>query len=486
MTHSRMMKVLVLLFTVALALAGCGQVPEGPTPTSVSFEPTEPPLPTDTPEDGPPGAAVAISPTSGPPGTEIEAVVTGFPADTEIELGLGPQNATPDIFITPRTDAQGQIAAEMAIPPDAEPEQTWVVVAATKDASITATSNGFQVTMPEYTPRVTISPASGPARTRLDVVAEGYPPETMVEVGVGQLDSEYEVVSTLQTADDGSLVTEVMIPGTAEIGESWVVVVTTEDQSVKEISNVFEVEQVEYQGTVAISPTSGPPGTQVGVVARGFPPEAAVEVGIGRVNSEYDVIATGVTDADGRLETLITIPDFVEPEDRWVIVVAAEDLPVEAVSDEFDITEGPTPTPPDQDRFTRTNIYLIAVGDEGRSGEEIGCGDSVIPVEIEIEPTIAPLTAALEELLAIDTRLYGQSGLYNALYQSDLRLESVSIVDSEAVIRLSGTLTLGGVCDAPRVEAQLKETALQYSTVDQVSVFIDGRPLDEFLDGGND
>lgn len=234
---------------------------------------------------------------------------------------------------------------------------------------------------------------------------------------------------------------------------------------------------------VAIAPTSGPPGTQVDVVARGFPPQAVVEIGIGRVDSEYDVIATARTDADGRAETQITIPDFVDPEDRWVIVVTAEDLPVQAVSDEFDVTGRPTPSPPGGNLFTRTNIYLIAVGDEGQNGKEIGCGDSVISVEVEIEPTIAPLTAALEELLAIDTRLYGQSGLYNALYQSDLTLESVNIVNSTAVIRLTGTLTLGGVCDEPRVEAQLKETALQYTTVDQVSVFINGTPLDEVLGG---
>jgi hypothetical protein len=280
------------------------------------------------------------------------------------------------------------------------------------------------------------------------------------------------------------LTVNLAIPPAAGPGEEWVVVATAEGEATMALSNVFEVTAPEYEPQVAISPTTGPPGTTVEVTAGGFPPQAAVEIGIGRVNSEYDVIATAQADADGRIEAQITIPDFVEPEDRWVIVVAAEERPVEAISDEFDVTAGPTPTPPGRNLLARTNIYLIAEGDEGRSGKEIGCGDSVIPVEVEIEPTIAPLTAALEELLAIDTRLYGRSGLYNALYQSDLTLESVSIVSGEAVIRLSGTLTLGGVCDEPRVEAQLEETALQYSTVDQVSIFIDGSPLDEVLGGG--
>ena len=105
----------------------------------------------------------------------------------------------------------------------------------------------------------------------------------------------------------------------------------------------------------------------------------------------------------------------------------------------------------------------------------------MIPVEVEIELTIAPLTAAMEELLALDSREYGQSGLYNALYRSDLTVESIDIEKQEAIIELSGTLRVGGVCDEPRVRAQLRQTALQYETVDRVSLYIDGTPLDELL-----
>jgi hypothetical protein len=40
---------------------------------------------------------------------------------------------------------------------------------------------------------------------------------------------------------------------------------------------------------------------------------------------------------------------------------------------------------------------------------------------------------------------------------------------------------LGGVCDSPRVQAQLEEIALQFSTVNSVAVFINGEPLDQVL-----
>ena len=141
-----------------------------------------------------------------------------------------------------------------------------------------------------------------------------------------------------------------------------------------------------------------------------------------------------------------------------------------------------TPVLPDATPGLQTvQIFLIALEDGGRSGKEIGCDDSVIPVQVAIAPTQGVLRAALGELLSLKEPYYGQSGLYNALYQSDLKLDSVSIEQGEAVIYLSGTLTLGGVCDSPRVEAQLEETALQFHTVSHVSVFVNGRPLEEVL-----
>ena len=126
-------------------------------------------------------------------------------------------------------------------------------------------------------------------------------------------------------------------------------------------------------------------------------------------------------------------------------------------------------------------IFLIAVDDNGQSGKLIGCGDSAIPVQVNIPPTQGVLRAALNALLSIKNQFYGESGLYNALYQSSLQADNVTITNGEAVIHLTGTLMLGGECDTPRVEAQLTETALQFSTVTSVSVFINDVPLKEAL-----
>lgn len=141
----------------------------------------------------------------------------------------------------------------------------------------------------------------------------------------------------------------------------------------------------------------------------------------------------------------------------------------------------PSETPPSNSGQQTVLIYLIAIDDNGTSGKLIGCGDSLIPVKVLIKPTTGVLRAALNALLSIKDQFYGESGLYNALYQANLQVGDVSINNGRAVIHLTGTLMLGGVCDIPRVEAQLTEIALQFSTVTSVSVFINDVPLKDVL-----
>jgi len=147
----------------------------------------------------------------------------------------------------------------------------------------------------------------------------------------------------------------------------------------------------------------------------------------------------------------------------------------------------PTPIPPTADPASqgldRVKIYLVAIGDNGVSGKLIGCGDSLVPVEVRIEPTLGVLRASLNELFKLKgQQYYGQSGLYNALYQSELSIADVAVIGSEARIFLTGRLMLGGVCDNPRVEEQLEALALQFNTVNRVSVYINGEPLADMLD----
>lgn len=153
-------------------------------------------------------------------------------------------------------------------------------------------------------------------------------------------------------------------------------------------------------------------------------------------------------------------------------------------------TAAPVPTrapaatqPPAPAGNITLQFYLIALDDNGASGKKIGCSDSVIPVTFQAPRTQAVLREALNRLLSMDERDYGQSGLYNALYQSDLVIDSLAVQNGDAYIRLSGKLTSGGVCDDPRIIAQIEETALQFSTVQRVFITVNGTPIQELLSG---
>jgi enamine deaminase RidA (YjgF/YER057c/UK114 family) len=70
------------------------------------------------------------------------------------------------------------------------------------------------------------------------------------------------------------------------------------------------------------------------------------------------------------------------------------------------------------------------------------------------------------------------TNLYNALYESDLRIDHALVESGRATIYLSGTLGLDGACDKPRIEAQIRQTAEQFSTVNESVVYINGTLLE--------
>lgn len=131
--------------------------------------------------------------------------------------------------------------------------------------------------------------------------------------------------------------------------------------------------------------------------------------------------------------------------------------------------------------ITKVNIYLIAIEDNGTSGKKLETGDSLIPVEVELEQNDNHLEATLNKLFSIKEQNYGESGLYNALYQSNLAVESVEIKDGDAEIHLSGNFTLGGVMDNLRVKAQIEETAMQFENINSVVIYVGDKTIDEAL-----
>jgi hypothetical protein len=124
-------------------------------------------------------------------------------------------------------------------------------------------------------------------------------------------------------------------------------------------------------------------------------------------------------------------------------------------------------------------VFLVALDDRGRRGRRIGCDDSLVPVTRNVSAAGTPLQAAVEELLALPREYEG--GLGNFWAGQGLRVQSAAVGAGVATIRIRGTLPVAGVCDQPRIEEQIRATALQFRGVRSVRVFLNGRRLSDAI-----
>jgi hypothetical protein len=84
--------------------------------------------------------------------------------------------------------------------------------------------------------------------------------------------------------------------------------------------------------------------------------------------------------------------------------------------------------------------------------------------------------------LAHKSQLYGESGLYNALWQSNLVVERAEVdANGTATAALTGQVMLGGTCDTPRFKAQIEQTMLSVPGVSAAVILLNGQPIDQAL-----
>lgn len=140
-------------------------------------------------------------------------------------------------------------------------------------------------------------------------------------------------------------------------------------------------------------------------------------------------------------------------------------------------------SPPTTSNKQTVKLFFVRLSDEGKIGPKIGCGDSLVSADVSVASTNPDPSDALSTLFAIKDREYGTSKLYNALSQANLSVSSVIITDGVANVVLTGQLSLGGVCDSPRVKAQIEETVKQFPEVKSVKVTVNGKDLDTVLSG---
>ena len=172
-----------------------------PTPVPVTILPTEPIIY---------NPVVSVSPASGQAGTLVHVVASGFMPDTSVSVAMGPVNSGVSEVAQGRTDSNGTFVAQ--IPVQGKPGMELVfAVNADGQPGIPSGSN-FQI-MEAFQPVVDITPTSGEAGTLVQVVASGFPPNSLVSVAMGPVNSELGQVAQGATDANGVYVTHVTAQG---------------------------------------------------------------------------------------------------------------------------------------------------------------------------------------------------------------------------------------------------------------------------------
>ncbi|MFF2844580.1 hypothetical protein [Paenarthrobacter sp. NPDC057981] len=125
-------------------------------------------------------------------------------------------------------------------------------------------------------------------------------------------------------------------------------------------------------------------------------------------------------------------------------------------------------------------VYYVAIDDGGARGVRFGCNDSLVPVRGVSVPG-DPLSVALGRLLEAGLPVDSDAALYDSLAGSSLRFLSGYMNGSTVVVNLSGSLRPSGVCDIPRIQAQLIHTVVSATGASRAEIYVNGRTLTEAL-----
>lgn len=134
-----------------------------------------------------------------------------------------------------------------------------------------------------------------------------------------------------------------------------------------------------------------------------------------------------------------------------------------------------TTTPATTTPVSVSRVQLAMLDTAGTTaGKQRGC-DRVILVPFTVATTTQPLTAAMQRLFSLSTTSVGS--LFNFIDRTNetLKFDHATIAQGTANVYLTGRLSgLAGVCDDPRAQIQIEETALQFPTVQRVQIFLNG------------
>ncbi len=181
--------------------------------------------------------------------------------------------------------------------------------------------------------------------------------------------------------------------------------------------------------------------------------------------------AAGYGDRSGQMAAQVITPHTIK-------IVVENDKVVSAVTDQvFDEIEGEMV---DED-ITEDELALETLAIEVYFVQVVDGQEKVVPVEREIPYTVATARAAIEELLKGPLPEEKEAGLTTAINENT-QLQSIEIEDGVAQVDFNQRLDEGvaGSARVTMIKGQIEKTLLQFETVDEVIISVDGE-VEEIL-----
>ena len=122
-------------------------------------------------------------------------------------------------------------------------------------------------------------------------------------------------------------------------------------------------------------------------------------------------------------------------------------------------------------------VYLIAYEGVQADGEKIGCSDTLVSVDLIVPIIGTTVETALSSLLVYPNK----NRFNNPLLYSNIKFQSITMEGTHALVKLNGKLNIKGVCDHPKILAQLERTVLQFNKIESVEFVVDEKDLKALL-----
>jgi hypothetical protein len=204
--------------------------------------------------------SIILSPSSGPGGTQVTVTGSNYPASAAIAITFGGSGVTTSPATITTTSA-GAFTAAFNVTSSTTSGAKTVTAATTSGPAATASAT-FTVS----TPSITLSPTSGHAGSTVTVTGSNYPVSSRIQITFNATN-----VATATATSTGSFSTTFTVPSSAGAGRATVNATSGTASS----TATFDVTPMP---SIALSPTSGPPGVQVTVTGSNFPASSTVTI----------------------------------------------------------------------------------------------------------------------------------------------------------------------------------------------------------------